>query len=86
MSFRMTERFRRAYKKLDPTKQPSIINAILKMESNINHPSLRVKRIQGTVNIWEASADMSLRLTFSRENQIIILRNCGEHDQTLKKP
>jgi len=86
MIFRMTERFRRAYKKLDPTKQSSIKKAILKMENNINHPSLRVKRIQSTPNIWEASADMKLRLTFSRVNQIITLRNCGEHDQTLKKP
>ncbi len=86
MIFRMTERFRRAYKKLDPTKQSSIKNAILKMESNINHPSLRVKRIQSTTNIWEASADMSLRLTSSRENQVITLRNCGKHDQALKKP
>jgi mRNA interferase RelE/StbE len=86
MSFKMTERFKRAYKKLDPTKQSSIKKAILKMENNINHPSLRVKRIQGTVNIWEASADLSIRLTFSRANQEITLRNCGEHDQTLKKP
>ncbi len=86
MTFRITERFRRAYKKLDPTKQSSIKKAILKMESNINHPSLRAKRIQGTIDIWEASADMKLRLTFNRENEVITLRNCGDHDLTLKKP
>jgi mRNA interferase RelE/StbE len=86
MTFRITERFRRAYKKLDPTKQSSIKKAILKMESNINHPSLRVKRIQGTIDIWEASADMKLRLTFNRENEVLTLRNCGDHDLTLKKP
>ncbi len=86
MSFTVTERFKRAYIKLGPPKQSSIKKAIFKMESNINHPSLRVKCIQGTANIWETSADLSLRLTFSRASQVITLRNCGEHDQTLKKP
>ncbi len=86
MTFRITERFRRAYKKLDPTKQSSIKKAILKMESNMNHPSLRVKRIQSTIDIWEVSADMNLRLTFNRDKEVITFRNCGDHDLTLNKP
>ena len=86
MIFKRTERFKRAYKKLDPEQQSNIKKAILLMESNINHPSLRVKRIQGTTNIWESSASMSLRITFTRNNEAIILRNCGKHDRTLKKP
>ena len=86
MIFKRTERFKRAYKKLDPEQQSNIKKAILLMESNINHPSLRVKRIQGTTNIWESSANMSLRITFTRNSEAIILRNCGKHDRTLKKP
>ncbi len=86
MTFRRTERFKRAYKKLDPKQQSRIKKAILAMDHNINHPSLRIKRIKGTADIWEASAGMSLRITFNRDDKGIILRNCGEHDGTLKKP
>ncbi|WP_245561105.1 hypothetical protein [Desulfoscipio gibsoniae] len=56
------------------------------MSDNIYHPSLRVKRIQGTKRIWEASATMGLRITFDWEEDVITLRNCGEHDKTLKNP
>ncbi|MGM0652766.1 MAG: hypothetical protein ACQES4_08315 [Bacillota bacterium] len=86
MSFTRTERFKRAYKKLSPDQQKKIKAALVKMDQNINHPSLRVKRIRGTENIWEASASMGLRITFNRQEEVIHLRNCGEHDRTLQKP
>ncbi|MBE3588895.1 MAG: hypothetical protein IMW93_10200 [Thermoanaerobacteraceae bacterium] len=86
MIFQRTERFKRAYKKLDADQKDAIKKALRLMSDNVNHPSLRVKRVQGTKDIWEASATMSLRITFSWEGDIIVLRNCGEHDRTLKKP
>lgn len=86
MRFQRTERFKRMYKKLDLDQQKAIKRALSLMSDNINHPSLRVKRIQGAKGIWEASATMGLRITFDREGDTIILRNCGEHDKTLKNP
>jgi len=86
MRFQRTERFKRMYKKLDLEQQNAIKKALGLMSDNINHPSLRVKRIQGTKGIWEASATMGLRITFDWEDDTIILRNCGEHDKTLKNP
>ncbi|WP_027357571.1 type II toxin-antitoxin system RelE/ParE family toxin [Desulfofundulus thermocisternus] len=86
MIFQRTERFKRAYKKLDENQRCAIKKALRLMSDNINHPSLRVKRVQGTKDIWEASATISLRITFSWKGDTIILRNCGEHDKTLKKP
>lgn len=85
MKFQRTARFKRVYEKLDPEQQNAVKKALRLMAENINHPSLRVKRIQGTKKIWEASATSSLRITFERENDLIILRNCGEHNKTLKK-
>lgn len=85
MRFQRTERFRRMYKKLDFNQQNNIKKALKLMTDNINHPSLRVKRVQGTNGIWEASATMDLRITFEWENDLIILRNCGEHDATIKR-
>lgn len=81
-SFFRTERFKRMYKKLNSEQQNSIKRAIGLMAGNIYHPSLRVKRIKGTTGIWEASATIGLRITFNREEGVITLRNCGEHDKT----
>jgi mRNA interferase RelE/StbE len=47
---------------------------------------LRVKKAQGTSDIWEARASHSLRLTFEVHEDLLILRNVGPHDQVLKKP
>ena len=56
------------------------------MIENPRHPSLRVKKIQGQAAIFEASITMSIRLTWQYSEDGILLRNIGEHDQTLKKP
>lgn len=50
------------------------------------HPSLRAKRIQGTVDIWEASVTMKYRLTFQMHEDTLYLRVIGDHDATLKRP
>jgi len=50
------------------------------------HPSLRVKKIQGTTDIFEASVNMAIRVTFQFiKPETIYLRNIGEHDMTLKR-
>jgi mRNA-degrading endonuclease YafQ of YafQ-DinJ toxin-antitoxin module len=74
------------YRQLGQGQQKAIQKALRLLAENIRHPSLRVKRVQGTKGIWEASATISLRITFQREKDLIILRNCGEHDETLKNP
>lgn len=56
------------------------------MIENPRHPSLRVKKIKGQTGIFEASITMSVRLTWQYSEEGILLRNIGEHDQTLKKP
>lgn len=53
---------------------------------NPRHPSLRVKKIQGTDDIFEASVNMAVRVTFQYvKPDTIYLRNIGEHDMTLKR-
>jgi len=50
------------------------------------HPSLRAKRVQGTLDIWEASVTMKYRLTFQIHEDTLYLRVIGDHDATLKRP
>lgn len=45
-----------------------------------NHPSLRVKRMKGTSDIWELSVTMSYRLTFQLRERVMLLRRIGTHD------
>lgn len=87
--FERTNRFKKAYKKLDPQSQKSIKNAIKQMQKDYSSNSLRIKKIQGTRNpvVWEASANMDIRITFQIEKpNKIILRNCGHHEETLNNP
>lgn len=85
MRFERTERLKRAYLKLNEQKRQAVKKALLQMFTDINHPSLRVKKVKGAGDIWEARASASLRLTFVWVGSLIILRNCGEHDKTLKR-
>ena len=56
------------------------------MVNNIRHPSLRVKKIEGTMGVWEARASKSIRLSFEFRDNTLILRNVGDHDEVLRGP
>ncbi|MDR3565583.1 MAG: cytotoxin [Negativicutes bacterium] len=57
------------------------------IEEDPRHPSLRIKKIQGTTDIFEASVNMSVRVSFQyAKPDTVYLRNIGEHDMTLKRP
>lgn len=81
-----TERFQRAYADLSDDQVTLVRKALRWLASNPRHPSLRVKKMQGTIDIWEARASRSLRLTFEMHGDAILLRNVGAHDETLKNP
>lgn len=86
MLLESTAHFKRAYKKLDPQKRKAVQKALGLMATDLRHPSLQVKRVQGTGGIWEARASISLRLTFEMHGDAILLRNAGGHDETLERP
>ena len=86
MIFERTSRFKRAAKKLTAQDRGRLATALLRYEENPSHPSLGVKRIQGTTDIWEGRASDSIRFTFEKIDGGIILRNVGPHDATLKRP
>jgi len=86
MRLQYTNRFQSAYNDLTDDDAERVKKALRLLVENPRHPSLRVKRIQGTDHIWEASASLSIRLTFEMHGDLIVLRNVGAHDETLKKP
>ena len=86
MRLEYTDRFQRAYNDLTDQDAERVKKALRLLAENPRHPSLRVKRMQGTDQIWEASASLSIRLTFEMHGELIVLRNVGAHDETLKRP
>ncbi len=83
-----SERFSKAIVKLlkkGILNGEQLVKFLKLIEENPQHPSLRVKKIQGTDCIFEASINMSIRVTFEYvKPDSIYLRNAGEHDKTLK--
>jgi mRNA interferase RelE/StbE len=81
-----TARFKRAWQELTGEEKELGRKALSNLATDLRYPALRVKKIQGTENIWEARVSRSLRATFELEGDMIILRNIGRHDETLERP
>jgi hypothetical protein len=58
--------------------------ALGRLAADPRHPSLRVKKLQGSFDVWEARASDELRITFELIDRGLRLRNVGHHDATLK--
>ena len=86
MKIARTDRFKKAWRELSEEDRILARKVLGNMMVDLRYPSLRVKRIQGTRNIWEARISRSIRLTFEIHNDTLILRNIGCHDETLERP
>ena len=86
MNIQYTELFQEKVKELPVEIKKALRAKLDLMVENPRHPSLRMKKIQGQAGIFEASVTMSIRMTWQYTEDGILLRNIGEHDQTLKKP
>ena len=86
MEIIFTEQFEQAYEKLTNAEKRSVRKALSLLGDNPNHPGLRVKKMEGRKNIWEARPSRRLRMTFENTGEIIFMRNVGEHDKVLKRP
>ena len=89
--FVRTERFRRAYRKLDERYRELVKKTLAQFVADRTYPGLRVKRIQGTDKIWEMRAGRDIRITFEFEEgeggtSVVVLRNVGHHYPTLRNP
>ena len=56
------------------------------LADNPKHPSLRTKKIKGSVDIFEVNINMDIRMTWEFYEDGILLRNIGKYDKTLGNP
>ena len=86
MRIARTESFKKAWRQLSDEQKALARKAIENLIKDMRYPGLRVKKVKGTEHIWEARASRSIRMTFQIDGDTIILRNIGQHDETLGRP
>jgi len=83
--YRFTKTFRKNYNNLPGDIQKAFNRELELLFQDRSHPSLRVKRIQGTSDRWEGSVTMKYRFTFQLVGTTLIFRTIGTHDILLKE-
>ena len=81
-----TESFKKDFQKLPLPVQEKFARKIRLFMENSKYPSLRVKKMKGYKNRWEASIDMFYRFTFEVHPEYYLLRRIGPHDDVLGNP
>ncbi len=79
-AYQLSKRFKKEYNNLSKEIQKAFDQKLQLFLKDISHPSLRVKRIQGTKNRWEGSITMKYRFTFEFLENGLIFRAIGTHD------
>jgi mRNA-degrading endonuclease YafQ of YafQ-DinJ toxin-antitoxin module len=77
--------FVRSYRRLPNLTKGKFGKQIRLLVVNPSYPSLRVKKMAGFPDLWEARIDRFYRFTFYFENGVIRLLGIGSHDEGLGK-
>jgi len=83
-SYRFSKGFRKQYKALPHEIQQAFDEKLTLFLADMLHPSLRVKKIQGTHDRWEGSVTMKYRFTFHLDGETVVFRAIGTHDILLR--
>jgi len=82
-----TERsFRKRYAKKPLQMRKAIDKAVTQLRKDWRHPGLRASKMQGASGIYEVRLSAGNRLTFSWEDNRIILLNHCNHDILRRNP
>ncbi len=85
MKIQTTGPFERDYDGLPKSIKEQTDKQLSLFLDNPHHPSLRVKKIKGSPNIWEGGITRNYRFTFQIAGEVYILRRIGTH-HILKTP
>lgn len=85
ISYRFSKKFKKQYNALPDDIQQTFNEKLILFLSDMSHPSLRAKKIQGTAGVWEGSVTMKYRFTFHFEEDTVIFRAIGTHDILLRE-
>ena len=80
MELQFTARFKKDYKKLPSVIQKRTDEKLKTLSNNFLYPSLRVKKIKGSKDIFEASITMNYRVLFQIDFNALIFLRVGLRD------
>lgn len=80
LNVRRLKSFAKDYQGLSSEERTKVEKTLEILFENPRHPSLQVKRIQGTRNLWEARVDLKRRITFQWEGNLLLIRRIGFHN------
>jgi len=80
LEFRATRTFDKLFTALPAKIQKRALEKLGLYENDHRHPSLRIRKVEGTSGIWEMSVTKDYRITFQQEGNVVLLRNIGSHD------
>jgi mRNA-degrading endonuclease RelE of RelBE toxin-antitoxin system len=80
MAIRWSERFHREWKKLPPEIKTKAGRILILLDTNREHPSLRLKKLQRIEGFWELRVDRGWRILLTIEEEIYVLAGIGRHD------
>ena len=78
-ALQFSKRFKKEYNNLPKKIQKAFDEKLSLFLKQMSHPSVRVKRVQGTKNRWEESITMKYRFTFEFLKDGVIFRAIGTH-------
>ncbi len=81
---RYTREFEKNLKKLSKNEQKMTLQKLKLLMQDPFYPSLRTKKVQGFVGVFEMSVNMDIRILWRYEdNTIILLLEIGHHKDIL---
>jgi mRNA-degrading endonuclease RelE of RelBE toxin-antitoxin system len=78
--YRISKRFKKEYNSLPKEIQKAFDKKLALFLDKTTHPSIRVKKIQGTKQRWEGSVTKNYRFTFEFIKNTVLFRTIGTHD------
>lgn len=85
MKVQTTRPFDRDYARLPEEVKERVDKQLALLLSNPRHPSLRLKKIRGAEEIWEARVTRGYGMTLQIVGDTFVLRRIGAHD-VLREP
>lgn len=79
LEFSTTPTYDKSFVNLTSNLQKRTLEKLALYEKNPRHPSLRIKKLEGTRDIWEMRVTSRYRMTFQRRGAVVLLRNIGTH-------
>ena len=71
--FLRTRQFKKQYQKLPSKIQEKFKKQLRLLSADIRHPSVQARKMQNTLDIWEARIDYQYRFTFKFNNGFIFI-------------